>query len=134
MFLLEVVRAPNVVDQPPSVIERLATLVTKHLQEDNKKKVLQNSSTLLMRKNTTYCSLSARIVMFSVVYVQLELEGETLPALIAQNIVGNDVVVALEVKRHSFGLLKEVPRKIYSSSTRDSWTALFALIRVKETG
>ena len=66
-----------------------------------------------MRKNTTYCSLSARIVMFSVVYVQLELEGETLPALIAQNIVGNDVVVALEVERHSFGLLKEVPRLIY---------------------
>ena len=49
--------------------------------------------------------------MFGVVYVQLELEGETLPALIAQNIVGNDVVVALEVKRHSFGLLKEIPSK-----------------------
>ena len=38
VFLLEVVRASNVVDQPPSVIERLATLVTKHLQEDNKNK------------------------------------------------------------------------------------------------
>ena len=62
-------------------------------------------------RNATHCSLSACIVMFGVVYVQLELEGETLPALIAQNIVGNDVVVALEVKRHSFGLLKEIPSK-----------------------
>jgi len=84
VFLLEVVRAPNVVDQPPTVIERLATLVTKH------------------------CSLSACIVMFGVVYVQLELEGETLPALIAQNVVGNDVVVALEVERHSFRLLEDL--------------------------
>ena len=37
VFLLKVVRASNVVDQPPSVIERLATLVTKHLQEKSKK-------------------------------------------------------------------------------------------------
>ena len=83
-----VVRRPDVGDEAFPVVELFAALVAHD------------------------CRRAALVVVLGKVDLELVLEGEPPPALGAKDVVGDDVVVALEVKRHRLGLAEHCKKNI----------------------